>query len=593
MKISVFLAITSLALVNAGKGTATTCTETCDATYPNGYPVTMCGTDLLTHVTSQEAAEGEDCYHDVCQVTTLHYGPCGCPNECFASFGYGTCSDSCACNAGWGGKDCSQPTEGNKCSLHGHVVMPGSKESSLPYPYCACDEGFTGTDCSSPVFSQGHLPWGQVFPGNEYTSKDKYQDDHPVWNTSLFATIHVNLDDAVYLDMLQPWNEQNETYRQATFSFNNGYVRESFSSVGIRLKGQGCRSHSKKCFAVKFNEFVKGQEFKGMERLGFKSGDNDDDILAKEMLYVDMMRATGAPTQRTSYALFYINDVFMGLYFIHEDNGVEYVDSRLPNDDGTGNYYKFGGGVYMQYLGSDVTIYQNNSNYEQRSGNGDWTDLVDFFAYLNQSTDNEFAETIEDRMYTDQLLRNMIVESFMLGTDGMTRNGRNYNLYHLQDDKHPKRFTVMDYDFDLSFEFKDDGTPYIGNQYLDVFGFFVRAPTTKNYNPLVNRLLAISKYNSTYLSMYSQFTEGLFGSLSPKQPSILHGERMNFILPWVQKDRMFYLSSGMTVEEFVRKAEITCQKLNERYVNITMQIRSYGVTGTTSTTTSISISTSA
>jgi spore coat protein CotH len=578
MKFFFGLLVASLWAVSLGKGKST-CTETCDATYPEGYPVTFCGTDLITHVTSYEAAEGEDCYHDECQVMTYYYGPCGCPNECFTSFGYGVCDGGvCSCNSGWTGKDCSRPTSENACSLHGHVVLPGDKDSQLPYSYCSCDNGFTGIDCSSPVFSQGHVPWGTVFPGKEYTSKDKYEDDHPVWNASLIATIHVKIDEELYVDMLQPWNEANDTYRPAAFYFDNGYVRESFAEVGIRLKGQGCRSHPKRCFALKFNEFVSGQDFKGIKKLGFKSGDNDDDILAKEMLYVDMMRATGAPTQRTSYALFYVNEVFMGLYFIHEDNGVEYVDSRLPDDDGSGNYYKFGGGVHMQYLGPDVATYQNNSNYEQKSGDGDWSDLVDFFYYLNTSSDSEFEKTIEDHMNTDQLLRNMIVESFMLGTDGMTRNGRNFNLYHLRDNDHPERWTVMDYDFDISFEWKlETGLPYIGVAWLDVFGFFIKSPTDPKYNPLVNRLLAIPHYNETYLRMYSQFTEALFGSKSPKQPAVLHGERMQFILPWVQKDKMFYLSSGMTAEDFVRTAEYTCQKLNERYVNITMQINSYGL----------------
>jgi hypothetical protein len=64
----------------------------------------------------------------------------------------------------------------NVCSLHGYVVLPGDKDSQLPYNYCSCDNGFTGIDCSTPVFSQGNVPWGTVFSGKEYTSKDKYEE---------------------------------------------------------------------------------------------------------------------------------------------------------------------------------------------------------------------------------------------------------------------------------------------------------------------------------------------------------------------------------------------------------------------------------
>ena len=153
---------------------------------------TMCGTDLITHVTHYSAVSStSSCYRETCAVMTYYYGSCGCPNDCFESYKQGKCSmdGTCSCEFGWAGKDCSLVTYGNPCSLHGTLIPRGSDENEFPIDYCDCDDGFTGIDCSSPVFSAGFLPWGNIFDGSEYTKEDKYGDNHPIWNTSLIATI--------------------------------------------------------------------------------------------------------------------------------------------------------------------------------------------------------------------------------------------------------------------------------------------------------------------------------------------------------------------------------------------------------------------
>ena len=48
--------------------------------------------------------------------------------------------------------------------------------------------------------------------------------------------------------------------------FDNGHVQESFSNVGIHVKGQGSRVDQKKGWSIKFNEFVKGQKLMGIEK---------------------------------------------------------------------------------------------------------------------------------------------------------------------------------------------------------------------------------------------------------------------------------------------------------------------------------------
>jgi hypothetical protein len=181
-----------VSILNAVSVSGSSCTDTCDLSYGTGIPITMCGTDMVTHHTYFDAlCSTSSCYKDQCSVMTYYPGPCGCPNNCFEASKQGQCSGDgmCVCEKGWTGKDCSLVAYENLCSYHGKLIPRGSEDSEFEFDYCLCDDGFTGIDCSSPVFSSGTLPWGNVFDGEEYTKEDKYGDDHPVWNTSLIATI--------------------------------------------------------------------------------------------------------------------------------------------------------------------------------------------------------------------------------------------------------------------------------------------------------------------------------------------------------------------------------------------------------------------
>lgn len=271
------------------------CTDQCDARYPvgaaNTFAATLCGTDGETHRSTTQALDSDYCYA-TCGVMAAHQGACGCPNDCSSSLHQGQCAPSgaCACLAGWTGVDCSLPTVGNPCSLHGRVIPGGSAESVFPFDYCVCDEGWTGVDCSSPALRLSPTPWGEIFadiPEYQayYTESDKYRDDHPIWNLSQLATIRVELSEEDYRYLLLPENLYNESYVSATMHFDNGIVRQSLANVGFRVKGAYSRLDQKKGFAVKFNAFVPKQKFFDMKKIAMKTGSVGDDTMLKTKLF--------------------------------------------------------------------------------------------------------------------------------------------------------------------------------------------------------------------------------------------------------------------------------------------------------------------
>lgn len=191
----------------------------------------------------------------------------------------------------------------------------------------------------------------------------------------------------------------------------------------------------KKGWNIKFNEFVSGQKFLGEKKIGMKAGSKNDDTLLKTMLYTNMQRFVGAVTQRASYALLYINDIYVGVYFMHEEIAPEFIQKRVLGDDGSGNFYKFFWNVNLFFYGNNESYYQNKVHineigvgwnyYEQSDGNGDWSDFISLLQWFNITNQEDFDEQIESKFNVTTILRQMAVESFMLASDNLA-SGQNY-----------------------------------------------------------------------------------------------------------------------------------------------------------------------
>jgi spore coat protein CotH len=345
------------------------------------------------------------------------------------------------------------------------------------------------------------------------------------------------------------------------------------SNVGFRVKGATSRLLNKKGWYIKFNEFNEsGRSWYQMKKLGFKAGSRNDDTLLKSMLYTDFSRALGVAVQRASYSLLYINDIYAGVYFMHEDINPDFMTRRFDGDNGSGNNMKLFYDVNLQYYGSDLSYYKtvNYTNqlkvplfwYEQSDGDGNWTDFIDWLQFINLSSDATFAKEIEQRVGVTLLLRQMMVESFMLASDNLA-SGANYYTYH-RTSAPTAQWEVIEFDFDECFDFNDGK-----NQ--NIFQFF-SDKSTSELNPMVNRILNIPSFNETFKVEYSEFLGAVFGSTSQQQPTFRYSGYLQFILPWVVKDKLWQVALGMTPSDFILDAENSISHLDLRYQEVAMQL---------------------
>lgn len=220
--------------------------------------------------------------------------------------------------------------------------------------------------------------------------------------------------------------------------------------------------------------------------------------------------------------------------------------------------------------------------YEQSDGNGNWTDFITLLQFLNSSSPETFASEVESRVYISSMLRAMTVESFMLASDNFA-NGGNFYAYHRTSDKYQAQWVIMETDFDECFRFASPTStdPEDSDIRADIFDFFLIPQHDDRYddiNPLLQRLLSETAglpYRDQYVSFYSAFLEALFGSDSPQQPADRYSALLQFVLPWVAKDRLWQMSFGMTTEDFLLDAENTIAHLPMRFFNTSTQIANY------------------
>lgn len=111
------------------------------------------------------------------------------------------------------------------------------------------------------------------------------------------------------------------TYVEGAFRFEG----RTYSPVGVRLKGQNSFEpiDEKPSIKVKFNEYVDGARFHGLQELTFDNMDNDGSMMHERLAYL-MYREAGLPASRCTHALLNINGENYGLYAF-----VETVDSTF------------------------------------------------------------------------------------------------------------------------------------------------------------------------------------------------------------------------------------------------------------------------
>jgi spore coat protein H len=513
------------------------CIEDCNKEWSNVTIKTrICSTWKTSHFVSPDALT-KNCYSG-CQLGVLYPGTCECPNHCHINTNQGRCTKhGCVCHPNWKGISCSVPN------------IPVN--SYLPL---------------NPI------PFGDIFGDHFYSNKEKYKDDHPVFNVSRIATFYVKVSEYDLIHLLNSTNMFNNTWLRTEINFDNGLIKESLKDVGIRLKGSGGRMQRKKGFKLSFTSFGnKGRKFYGLRRIGFK-GQQENLTGVKSFISSELYRSMSVPVQRGSFSKVFINEIFYGVYWMSEEIEKEFVASRYKG--GKGDLYRcFISG--FEYLGDDENTYKNlnisyggryRRHYDKKLGEPEnYSNLLKFITMLNKTSDEEFPKEIKKIFNVESFLRQLVVEISIGNFDSYTVNHNNYMIY---EDSKSKIFQFITFDFDLTFwEGFENVNVYEWEKLVIPFFPVLRT------SPLTVRIMRVPEFRNRFTELFRIYLRRVF------HPNSLLIKRLknisNSLRDHVKQDLFYpldYFLAERTFEYWIKSMKMMEEFIVKRFNSAMIQL---------------------
>ncbi len=236
-------------------------------------------------------------------------------------------------------------------------------------------------------------------------------------------------------------NYETTTYMKADLTLTDASGTYVFNEVGVRLKGNSSYGHpgNKKSFKIDFNKYVNGQNYDGLKKLNFSNGFKDPSLI-REKIFFDLCQDAEVAAPRANFANVYFNDILWGFYTVIEQIDDQFLDWKILDDDG--NLFKagsnFGGGpggggdaeADLKYYGPDQADYEDRYELKSNESENDWTDLIAFTDFINNSSNEDFENNINDHLELQEYLRSAALDNLFSNLDSYTNSARNYYIYH-------------------------------------------------------------------------------------------------------------------------------------------------------------------
>lgn len=219
---------------------------------------------------------------------------------------------------------------------------------------------------------------------------------------------------------LSSLKQGNTAYVRATVRDGEMALRD----VGVRLKGHGTFQpiDKKPAFALKFNEFVSGQEYHGLSKIALNNLALDPSCM-RELLAARLYREAGIPAARGAHVKVQFNGRDLGFYMLVEAMNKGFLKRELGN--GGGNLYE------GETRDIDQKLDQENGDDTSQS------DLKALVAAL-KTPPGERLSKVKTILDVDQFTSFLAMEMLTAGIDGYTFKRNNYRIYH-----HPKTDKLM------------------------------------------------------------------------------------------------------------------------------------------------------
>ncbi len=225
--------------------------------------------------------------------------------------------------------------------------------------------------------------------------------------------------------------KDDRSYARGTFTVGTNVLRD----VAFRVKGNGSRRPlgEKPSLVAKFDHYVPGQKFFGLNKIAINNSSQDPTLLAC-LVANGMFTDANVPVARVTHARATLNGRDLGLYFVEEVHNKDFLKRWFKNGDGN---------LYEAYL-ADV-----DSQMDQDGGEGrGQKDLKRFADVVKIPDATERWQKLPEVLDVDRYLSHLVCELFTSHTDGYAMNRNNYRVYHHPD---TDRFTFLAHGVDWAF----------------------------------------------------------------------------------------------------------------------------------------------
>lgn len=260
---------------------------------------------------------------------------------------------------------------------------------------------------------------------------------------------YVTIDPSDFQQLLD--DPRADIDKNVTLRWVNSVLDETVTDVAFRPRGGGfTRDAVRKSWKLDFNDFVSGRSFYGLESINLNGDHNDPTLLRRRMAH-EILRQMGLPTPRTHFVALYINGDFWSMQIHVEHIDEEFADSWFGSK--TGNLYKclFGQAPadLRKIQGEDYRNHGGGTTYEEVNNAplSDYTDLVEFIRFINDTTPQERLAGLESRLHIDNFLRYLAANVALGNWDDYWYGSNNYYLYF---NPATTRFEWIPYDYDNS-----------------------------------------------------------------------------------------------------------------------------------------------
>lgn len=272
-----------------------------------------------------------------------------------------------------------------------------------------------------------------------------------LWDSGSVHEITIDFDQDAYDAMVQTYlDSETKEWISATVTIDG----VTYENAGLKLKGNSSlRALSTDADAelsaenpedlpwvIRLDKFVEGQNHEGTTELVVRG--NSTETALNEALALELLDAAGLASEQAIAVRFSAGGSDETLRLVIENPNDAWMQAEL----GDGLLYKAEAGGDYSYRGDEATAYTDV--FDQEGGESDLTPLIDFLQWVNESSDDEFAAGLADRLDVDAFATYLAFQDLVQNTDDIDGPGNNSYLYY---DPATGRMTVVNWDLNLAF----------------------------------------------------------------------------------------------------------------------------------------------